>query len=93
LSISKQDRDLVVLNATGRGVKRTESRSDSKRFIDSLSRISSAKLGNPTTNPCPVGKEYKKTTRRCVNICKDGYERNADFKCIRGRNKTSKNRS
>jgi len=32
------------------GVKRTESRSDSKHFLDSLPRISFAKLGNPTTN-------------------------------------------
>lgn len=43
---------------------------------------------------CPAGKEYKKATRRCVKICKDGYERNADFKCVRKpKNKTSKTRS
>lgn len=58
LSITKQERDLVIV-----------------------------------PRPCPSGKEYKKATRRCVKICKDGFERNADFKCIRGRNRTAKKRS
>jgi len=40
---------------------------------------------------CPPGKEYKNTTRRCVNICKDGYVRNAAFKCVK--NKTAKKRA
>jgi serine/threonine protein kinase len=40
---------------------------------------------------CPPGKEYKNTTRRCVNICKEGYVRNAAFKCVK--NKTAKKRA
>jgi len=32
---------------------------------------------------CPDGKEYKRKTRRCVAICKDGYIRDANFKCVR----------
>ena len=61
LSITKQERDLVVLT---------------------------------DITPCPAGKEYKKATRRCVKICKDGFERNADFKCVKNmKNKTAKTRS
>lgn len=56
LSISKKDRELIVMTDVA---------------------------------PCPTGKEYKKATRRCVKVCKDGHIRNADFKCIK--NKTSKN--
>lgn len=61
LSITKQERDLVVLT---------------------------------DITPCPAGKEYKKATRRCVKICKDGFERNTDFKCVKNmKNKTAKTRS
>jgi len=33
--------------------------------------------------PCPEGKERNPKTRRCVNECKDGYERDANFRCTR----------
>jgi serine/threonine protein kinase len=32
---------------------------------------------------CPAGKERNPKTRRCVNVCKDGYERDANFRCTR----------
>ena len=32
---------------------------------------------------CPDGKMYKPTTRRCIKICKDGYVRDANFKCVK----------
>lgn len=35
------------------------------------------------SEPCPSGKERNPKTRRCVNKCKDGYERDANFKCTR----------
>jgi serine/threonine protein kinase len=38
--------------------------------------------------PCPPGKERNPKTRRCVNICKPGYTRDENFKCIK--NKTKK---
>lgn len=37
---------------------------------------------------CPAGKEHNPKTQRCVNICKDGYSRDGDFKCKK--NKTQK---
>ena len=37
---------------------------------------------------CPEGKERNLKTKRCIKVCKDGYSRNADFKCKR--NKTQK---
>ena len=40
---------------------------------------------------CPTGKEYKRLTKRCVNICKEGFVRDQNFKCIR--DKTQKRRS
>lgn len=47
-----------------------------KKFIDDL------------ILKCPTGKEHNPKTQRCVNICKDGYSRNGDFKCKK--NKTQK---
>lgn len=38
-----------------------------------------------TKRLCPDGKEYKMTTKRCVNNCKDGYIRDENFKCIKDR--------
>ena len=38
-----------------------------------------------TKRLCPDGKEYKVSTKRCVNKCKDGYTRDANFKCIKDR--------
>jgi len=43
---------------------------------------------NADPNPCPEGKERNPKTARCVAICKDGYARNPEFKCVR--NKTVK---
>lgn len=47
-----------------------------KKFIDDL------------ILKCPAGKEHNPKTHRCVNICKDGYSRDGDFKCKK--NKTQK---
>jgi len=47
-----------------------------KKFIDDL------------ILKCPAGKEHNPKTQRCVNICKDGYSRDGDFKCKK--NKTQK---
>ena len=30
---------------------------------------------------CPAAKEVNPTTKRCINVCKPGYERNSSFKC------------
>lgn len=45
-----------------------------------INRISSIKK---TLKACPDGKERNPLTRRCVNVCKYGYIRNAEFKCVR----------
>ena len=37
---------------------------------------------------CPDGKERNPKTNRCINKCKDGYSRDAEFKCKK--NKTQK---
>jgi hypothetical protein len=34
---------------------------------------------------CPEGKELNPLTKRCVKICKEGYERNDKFKCRKTR--------
>jgi serine/threonine protein kinase len=34
---------------------------------------------------CPEGKERNPKTKRCINICKPGYSRNSDFKCVSNR--------
>lgn len=40
------------------------------------------KNGN-ISEPCPIGKERNPKTLRCINKCKDGYERDANFRCTR----------
>ena len=47
-----------------------------KKFIDDL------------ILQCPDGKERNPKTNRCINKCKDGYSRDAEFKCKK--NKTQK---
>lgn len=47
-----------------------------KKFIDDL------------ILKCPPGKERNPKTRRCINECKEGYARDAEFKCKK--NKTKK---
>lgn len=32
---------------------------------------------------CAEGKEYNRRTKRCVKKCKDGYQRNEEFKCVK----------
>jgi len=38
---------------------------------------------------CPIGKERNPKTRRCIKICKEGYNRNDDFKCVKNKTKKS----
>ena len=38
-----------------------------------------------TKHLCPDYKEFKMSTKRCVNRCKDGYTRDANFKCVKDR--------
>ena len=39
---------------------------------------------------CPKGKEYNTKTKRCVNVCKEGYIRNTDFNCVKNKTKKEK---
>lgn len=36
---------------------------------------------------CPKGKEYNTKTKRCVNECKEGYNRNVEFNCVKKKTK------
>jgi len=46
-------------------------------------RCIKAKPVKDKTEPCPAGKERNPKTRRCINKCKDGYERDENFRCTR----------
>ena len=48
-----------------------------KQFLDTLIK------------KCPEGKEHNPKTNRCVNVCKEGFERNDQFLCRK--KKTQKN--
>ena len=53
--------------------------------------LSPAELVDVALSPvkdCGAGKEYKRSTKRCVNVCKAGFSRDAAFKCKK--NKTVK---
>ena len=70
-------------------VKETKVESVFNKAIDSIKLkdiiiTSKKKLSKMVTSPrCPEGKEYNPFTRRCVKKCKSGYQRDANFKCIR----------
>jgi serine/threonine protein kinase len=34
---------------------------------------------------CPEGKEFNSLTKRCIKVCKPGYDRNPAFKCVRNK--------
>ena len=51
----------------------------------SKSDLKTISINHEPKRVCPPGKEYKPTTKRCVKTCKNGYVRNANFKCIRDR--------
>ena len=40
-------------------------------------------LENVEPGDCDSGKERNPKTGRCINVCKPGYIRNADFKCVK----------
>ena len=46
-------------------------------------RCIKTKAPKALTGSCPSGKERNPKTKRCVNVCKEGYERDANFKCTR----------
>lgn len=46
-------------------------------------KIKPVKTVKSDTEPCPAGKERNPKTRRCVNKCKDGYARDANFRCTK----------
>ena len=53
--------------------------------------LSPAELVDVALSPvkdCDAGKEYNRTTKRCVKVCKAGFSRDAAFKCKK--NKTVK---
>jgi hypothetical protein len=70
-------------------VKETKVESVFNKAIDSIKLkdiiiTSKKQLSKMVTSPrCPEGKEYNPFTRRCVKKCKSGYQRDANFKCIR----------
>jgi serine/threonine protein kinase len=47
--------------------------------------IADPAFANADPGACPEGKERNPKTNRCVNVCKDGEERDANFKCKKTR--------
>ena len=37
---------------------------------------------------CPDGKEYYPITKRCINVCKPGFKRNASRRCVKDQSKS-----
>jgi serine/threonine protein kinase len=52
------------------------------------SKLSSANI--EIAKECPDGKEYNPVTKRCVKVCKPGYVRNPDLKCVRDKTRKIK---
>lgn len=44
-------------------------------------RKKSLKIKVKSRQPCPSNKERNPNTQRCILKCKDGFERNSEFKC------------
>lgn len=53
----------------------------------SKSDLKTISVNDEPVRICPSGKVYKPSTKRCVKTCKHGYVRNANFKCIRDKNR------
>ena len=45
--------------------------------------VEKGKSKTEKSKPCPSGKERNPKTRRCVTNCPEGYQRDADFKCVK----------
>jgi serine/threonine protein kinase len=54
-----------------------------KPVIIKIKKSKKLVLENLEPGACVQGKERNPKTGRCINICKPGYIRNADFKCVK----------
>jgi hypothetical protein len=54
-----------------------------KPVIIKVKKSKKTALENLEPGACVQGKERNPNTGRCINICKPGYMRNADFKCVK----------
>jgi len=53
----------------------------------SKSDLKTISVNDEPVRICPPGKVYKPSTKRCVKTCKHGYVPNANFKCVRDKNR------
>ena len=53
----------------------------------SKSDLKTISVNDEPVRICPPGKVYKPSTKRCVKTCKRGYIHNANFKCVRDKNR------
>ena len=66
---------------------------DEKKLVLSHSELESKHAETVIQKICGEGKELNPNTNRCINICKPGYTRNADFNCrkrVNSQRKTKK---
>jgi hypothetical protein len=54
-----------------------------KPVIIKIKKSKKPVLENVEPGDCDSGKERNPKTGRCINVCKPGYIRNADFKCVK----------
>ena len=69
----------------------TLNKSDKKISKDLLKEAEKDPPIRDISKKCPEDKELNPKTKRCINKCKPGFERNDDFKCIKSKKvKTAK---
>jgi len=48
-----------------------------------VKKTKKTKTRKTSPKKCPISKELNPKTNRCVNVCKSGYKRDKDFKCVK----------
>jgi len=77
-NMSDQEKELELRISK---IRKEDSLSASRSLSDSDSDTDTDIMSLTGIKTCPPGKELNPRTNRCVNVCKEGFERDKNFKC------------
>ena len=89
LNKSFKDNNVITKTPVPSSIIKEDSKDKTEHLSAKLNKLANA---DPIDiiNKCPTNKELNPKTKRCVNKCKDGFVRNADFKCVKTKKNVSK---
>ena len=74
--------NLSSIGLSSKKLSSISKKSSSIEFFTPKETLTLEDTRSPSMKECGENKEYNRITKRCVNKCKPGYVRNADFKCV-----------